>query len=816
MINYFIDVIVPFPLDNSFTYKVNQKEYEFIKIGFRIVVPFGKSKFITAIVVNKHNIPPDFYNPKEIEFIIDEESMMNNNQLKFFKWISEYYMCPMGQVVKVGLPSLLLLKSESEIVLINENKNDLIFSQEAEFLYQNLKINKKITFKEIISVLKKKNINRTVSELLDNNIIKLKEEIYDYFKPKILTKISFNNRPLNDQDKLNLLNSLTGKKSQQKVITALYNFSKNNYPTVKELINESGVSISTINCLINSNIIKKKIEIVNRVQFNYDEKTEIKKLSDDQSRALDDIVSSFKSKNVSLLHGVTSSGKTEIYATLINEYLKKSQQVLYLVPEIALTTQLISRLKKYFGDTLAVYHSKYSQEQRMEIWKKVIRNSNKARVVIGARSSIFLPFNNLGLIIVDEEHENAYKQFNPAPRYHARDSAIFLANIHNAKTLLGSATPSIESYFNAITNKYGLIKLDKRFGNISLPEIIINDLKESIVKKTITGNFSKLLLNNIKEACQNKEQIILFQNRRGHSPYLECSSCGFVYQCINCDVSLTYHQATNQLKCHHCGYQEENNILCKKCSNDNILKRGVGTQQVENEIKSLLPDVNVKRMDHDSTRKKNSFQEIISGFENNDFEILIGTQMLTKGLDFKNVSLVGVINADSLIYFPDFRSQEKCFQLLQQVAGRSGRAKKRGKVIIQTFNPNHELINKIVKNDYVGMFNEQLNQRFTFEYPPYTRLIKIILKQQDLNKLIMASNWLSKALRNQFENQLLGPESPVLARIKNKHIKNILIKIPVKNNLKKSKLIIKKILKTFQGISLFRNVDVLIDVDPHN
>ncbi len=814
--NYYIDVIVPLPLDNIFTYKVNLKEFEFIKVGFRVIVPFGKSKFITALVNNKHNNNPEFYIPKEIEFIIDEESSMNKNQLIFFKWISEYYMCPLGQVLKVGLPKLLLLKSESEIVLINENIENLKLTQSADLVFKNLLLNKKITYREIISILKKKNISKTINELSDYGLIKLKEEIYDYFKPKSIVRILFNDYPNNSLKKLKLLKSLKGKKSQQKVVKSLFSFSENNYSSVNDLIKKTGVSRGTINSLIESNILVKKVELVSRVQFDFSEKDKIKELSDDQNRAYKEIVSSFNNKNVSLLHGVTSSGKTEIYVKLINEFLKQNKQILYLVPEIALTTQLISRLKKYFGNSLAVYHSKYSQEQRTEVWKKVIKNNIKARVIIGARSSIFLPFNNLGLIIVDEEHENAYKQFNPSPRYHARDSAIYLASVHNAKILLGSATPSLESYFNAITKKYSLIKLEKRYGNVSLPKIIINDLKESIVKKSINGSFSFELLNNIKNSFENNEQVILFQNRRGHSPYIECNSCGFVYQCINCDVSLTYHQTTNKLKCHHCGFSEENDTKCKKCFKSTILKRGLGTQQVEEEVKTIFPKITVKRMDHDSTRKKNSFQEIITGFENNDFELLVGTQMLTKGLDFKNVALVGVLNADSLIYFPDFRSQEKCFQLLQQVAGRAGRVKKQGKVVIQTYNPKHDLMNKIVKNDYVGMFNEQLNQRFTFEYPPYSRLIKIILKNKDLNKLIKASDWLSQALRNEFQKELLGPESPLIARINNKHIKNILIKIPVNKSLKKSKYFINKTINSFKSISFFRSVDVIIDVDPYN
>jgi primosomal protein N' (replication factor Y) len=436
--------------------------------------------------------------------------------------------------------------------------------------------------------------------------------------------------------------------------------------------------------------------------------------------------------------------------------------------------------------------------------------------MLGARSALFLPFNNLGLIIVDEEHDPSFKQHQPAPRYHARDSAIYLANLHNAKVLLGSATPCVESYFNAKTGKYALVEMFTRFSGIALPKIQTIDIRKAHLKKQMTKQFAPKMLSSIVETLESGKQVILFQNRRGYSPVLSCGTCAHTPNCNSCDVSLTYHQTTNILKCHHCGFSEENDTKCKKCFKSTILKRGLGTQQVEEEVKNIFPEITVKRMDHDSTRKKNSFQEIISGFENNDFELLVGTQMLTKGLDFKNVALVGVLNADSLIYFPDFRSQEKCFQLLQQVAGRAGRVKKQGKVVIQTYNPKHDLMNKIVKNDYVGMFNEQLNQRFTFEYPPYSRLIKIILKNKDLNKLVKASDWLSQALRNEFKKELLGPESPLIARINNKHIKNILIKIPVNKSLIKSKDFINKIINSFRSISFFKSVDIIIDVDPYN
>tara|TARA_B100001093_G_scaffold112955_1_gene105287 strand:- start:22532 stop:24958 length:2427 start_codon:yes stop_codon:yes gene_type:complete len=807
--SFFVDIIVPYPLQNAFTYSVSKKEFDFLQHGFRVTVPFRNSKLITGIVFKKHKIQPKNYEPKEIEFIIDEKPIINDRQLKFFKWISNYYMCPLGQVIKIALPSLLLLKSESEIILTSKN-DEVSLTNESQILYQHLKINNKISFKDIVKLLSKKNINNCIEELLNYSLIKLNEEVYDYYKPKKILKIRFNKSRAKD-----LFNNLKNKKSQQKVIDIAIKSEQNTF-TIKDLISLTKVSRSTIDNLVKLGIFDKFYDEIDRQQFDYKNQINTKELSSHQDTALTNIQKSFLEKNVTLLHGVTSSGKTEIYVKLIEGYLKLNKQVLFLVPEIALTTQLISRLKLFFGDKLAVYHSRYSLEHRTEIWKKIINDDPKCRVVLGARSSIFLPFVKLGLVIVDEEHENAYKQFNPSPRYHARDSAIYLSAIHNSKTLLGSATPSLESYYNSITKKYGLVSLKKRFGNVSLPNVIIKDLKESLNKSDSSRSLSAFLVSQIKKKIDNDDQIMLFQNRRGYSPYLECSVCGFVFQCINCDVSLTFHRNNNEIKCHHCGYREENIGKCKKCNSTKILKKGLGTQQVEEEIKGIFPNFKTMRMDHDSTRKKNAFQKIIDDFENNEFKILVGTQMISKGLDFKNVTLVGVVNADSLIYFPDFRSQEKCFQLLSQVTGRAGRRNIQGQAIIQTYNPKHSIYKRIIENDYEGMFNEQLNQRLEFNYPPFTRLIKIILKHKDLNKLTKASNWFFELLNNNFVDQIIGPESPLVPRIKNKFIKNILIKIPVNKSLKKSKKILSKNIKSFHSVSIFRNIDISVDVDPNN
>ena len=806
----FIDVVVPLPIRTTFTYLVSQKEYDFLDLGFRVMVPFGKSKYITGIVISKHKKIPSKYQAKEIEYIIDKEQIVTDNQLTFFKWISDYYMCPLGLVIKVAMPKLLLLKSESEIILLSREFSKTKISKNSQKILDTLIDNEKLSLNDISLILKKKNVGSEINELLGKSIISVKEEVYDYFKPKILKTVSINSKKKTED----IVKSLKKKKSQLKVFL-WFSHQKNDISfTVNEIIEKCNVSRQTINNLINSNYLLKVDRIINRSQFLVEDLVSPKDLSKDQNLAFNEIKSSFKERNVSLLHGVTSSGKTEIYVKLIHEQIKNNNQVLYLVPEIALTTQLIIRLKKYFGDKLLVYHSKYTLDQRTEVWKRVLSDSGK--IILGARSSIFLPFKNLNLIIIDEEHENAYKQFNPAPRYHARDSAIYLAKIHNAKTLLGSATPSVESYFNAVSNKYGLINLTKRYNNVELPEIILKDLKESISNNKIKGSFSDFLLKNIKSTLEKGKQVIIFQNRRGYSPYQECESCGYVFYCKNCDVSLTYHSISNELKCHHCGYKLKNDNKCIKCSSNSLIKKGLGTQQITEEIKAYFPNYKVERMDQDSTKTKNSFLKLINDFEENKFQILVGTQMLSKGLDFKNVDLVGVINADSLIYFPDFRSQEKCFQLIKQVAGRSGRSKNKGKVIVQTYNPNHNLMLKIKKGDFKGMFNDQLNERHTFDYPPYTRIIKLVLKNKNIEDLKLGANWLFESLKTNFDNFIYGPEFPIIPRLQNKYINQIQIKIPLDYNLNKSKKIILKTIAKFESISDFRSTQISIDVDPFN
>jgi primosomal protein N' (replication factor Y) len=515
------------------------------------------------------------------------------------------------------------------------------------------------------------------------------------------------------------------------------------------------------------------------------------------------------------LHGITSSGKTEIYTHLIQKTIDAEKQVLYLLPEIALTTQIISRLEYFFGDKISVFHSKYSINERVEVWNNLLEEKNKAQIILGARSSVLLPFSNLGLIIVDEEHETSYKQFDPSPRYNARDTAIVLAREHGAKILLGSATPSIESFYNVNNDKYGYVKLQRRFGNVLLPEIELVDIKEKHRKKRMTGHFSDRLITLIQDSLKEKEQVILFQNRRGYAPIVECTTCGIAPQCPNCDVSLTYHKFKNELRCHYCGFNRNMPETCPACENPTLSSKGFGTEQIELELKELFPQTKIGRMDLDTTRGKYGYHKIIMAFQSQEIDILVGTQMLSKGLDFQNVTLVGILNADNMLNFPDFRAHERSYQLMVQVSGRAGRAKKRGKVAIQTFNPFHQILQQVTTHDYEKMYEDQMNERHQFHYPPLVRILKITLKHKDYQRVNSAADWLGVSLKNNFRDCVLGPTSPVISRIRNQHIKTLLIKLPNNQSVKYSKSLIQKIKNSFQAISEFRSVRLNIDVDSY-
>ena len=583
--------------------------------------------------------------------------------------------------------------------------------------------------------------------------------------------------------------------------------------STKQLLEISSISSSVLKGLISADVFEEYVIQEDRINFDKNKEETNLQLSQPQQKAFDEIENEFLIKEVCLLHGITASGKTEIYVKQIEKYLSQGKQVLYLLPEIALTTQLVSRLTKYFGNKVAVFHSKYSNNERVEVWQNVLNNSETAQIVIGARSALFLPFSNLGFIIIDEEHEQTFKQQDPAPRYHARDAAIVLASYFRAKIILGSATPSIESYYNANSGKYGLVSLHQRFGNFQLPEIELVDLKDSYFRKRMNGHFSLTLIEKISEALANGEQVILFQNRRGFSPILECSTCGHVPQCPQCDVSLTYHKFKNQLRCHYCSYSIAKPTNCHACSSIVLETKGFGTEQIELELAELFPQKNIKRMDQDTTRGKYSFEKIIDGFKNREIDILVGTQMLAKGLDFDNVSLVGVMNADNMLYHPDFRAFERSFQMLTQVSGRSGRAEKRGNVIIQTYNPLHNIIQQVTHTDYIGMYTEQLYERKIYKYPPFFRIIKLTLKHREFEKVKEGAMWLYQVLQQNLNIPVLGPEEPLISRIRNEYIRTIMVKIPAETSLQGTKKTIQKMLNSFDMVAQYRTIKVTINVD---
>lgn len=813
---YFIDVILPIPLKQTFTYSVNKDEAAFLKQGMRVAIPFGKSKVYTGIVFQVHDQPPVGYETKSIDHILDEEPNITTIQLKHWEWLAGYYMCSLGEVIKAALPSAFLLESETIIKLSSRNFQDEESLSDDEFvLYEALQHQSSLHINDARSILDRNNIVSVIQKLIDKNIIEVEETVYEQYTPKLKRYIKLASEYTSEESLKALLDSLSRAHKQRDVLMHLFMLNTQTKKPISStmLQKKSEASAATLKSLIDKGILEEYFIQQDRIEFLGETGSDIKTLNEAQTKAHEEIKTSFKNNDVVLLHGVTSSGKTEIYVSLIEEIINSGKQVLYMLPEIALTTQLISRLQKYFGERISVYHSKFSVNERVEVWKNVLAEKPKAQVVIGARSSMFLPFKNLGLIIVDEEHEPSFKQYSPAPRYNARDSAIVLANLQKAKLLMGSATPSLESYYNAKTGKFGLVTLKKRFGNVLMPEIELVDVKEKNRKKQMTGHFSDILLEEMREVLKNGEQVILFQNRRGFSPVVECTTCGISPQCPNCDVSLTFHQHKNQLRCHYCGYHMAMMQSCIACGSETLDTKGFGTEQIETELKTLFPNHKIARMDQDTTKGKNSYSKLIEALENEEIDILVGTQMLAKGLDFRNISLVGVMNADNLLNFPDFRAHERSFQLLQQVSGRAGRTHKRGKVLIQTYNPYHQILKQVSVNDYEAMYKEQLEERYNYKYPPFFRTIKIVFKDKNLSRVQKSSAWFGQALEIQFKENVLGPEPPPIGRIKNKYIINLLVKIPKNQSLEKTKKYIENVQRSFNSIKEFSSVRVNIDVD---
>lgn len=813
---FFIDVILPLSLERNFTYAITKAEVDFIKKGVRVAVPFGKNKVYTGIVYNIHHNAPTAYEAKSIHSILDEFPVINPFQFKLWEWMSSYYLCSMGEIMRAAMPNAFLLESETIISLNPSAKFETNALKDDEYLViEALQQQTSLKVDEINAIIDRKNSFPVLKRLLNHKVIALEQELTEKYKPKLIRCVRLHPNYQHENALQELIEALKNASKQRDIVLSYFNLATHTKQIkVADLKIKSNATSTQIKLLIDREVFEEYHYQTDRIQFQDSEDNASITLNSYQKTALEDIENLFETQNIVLLHGVTSSGKTEIYVKKIESILAEGKQALYLVPEIALTSQLVQRLQKYFGNQIAVYHSRYSQNERVEVWNHVLNQSENARVVIGARSSVFLPFSNLGLIIVDEEHEQSYKQFDPSPRYHARDTAIVLAALFKAKTLLGSATPSIESFHNATKiKKYGYVALNKRFNNVLMPEIELVDLTDKYKRKRMTGHFSDRLITEIKEALETDSQVILFQNRRGYSPVVSCNTCGHTPECPNCDVSLTYHQYKNQLRCHYCSHTMAMQQFCGACGGVEIDSKGFGTEQIQQEIELLFPEAKVARMDLDTTRGKYSYDRIISSFENKEVDILVGTQMVTKGLDFRHVKLVGVLNADQLINFPDFRAHERSFQLLQQVAGRAGRTDTRGKVVVQTYNPYHTILQQVSINDFESMFVEQLEDRRIYKYPPFCRIIKLTIKHKDYNKVNEGSDWLAIRLRHVFKDNVLGPEFPVVSRIRNQYHKNILLKIPQNQSLVKTKSVLQKIKMSFSSTKDYRAARLLINVD---
>ena len=821
----FVEVILPLALPKLYTYSVPDEYSNQMKVGVRVVVQFGKKKLYSAIVHSLHSNAPEAYQTKDILQVIDSEPLISEAQIRFWEWMANYYMCTLGEVMKAALPSGLKMESETLVSLSDSTVLTPLLSDSESILLEVMGDGKTQTIQQLVSKIDLPNPMGVIKGLLEKKVLSIYESIEPIFKPKFETYVRLHSRIKTDVDVNKLFDELARATAQQKylmaflALTAQTKSTFSGWVSKKELAEKAQASPAAFNALVDKNVFEVESREVSRLSFEEDSAESNLKLTPTQSETLQKVNDEFESKSVVLLHGVTSSGKTEMYIRLIQEQLSNGKQVLYLLPEIALTAQIINRLKKFFGNRVGVYHSKFSDNQRVEVYHSLLNDVSDASkpsydIILGVRSSIFLPFRRLGLIIVDEEHENTFKQFNPAPRYHARDSAIMLSQMCGAKVLLGTATPSVESYYNAQVGKYGFATITQRYQDISLPEITVVDTLMARKKKLMKSIFSPQLLDSITEALGKGEQVILFQNRRGYSPFVECDECAWIPQCNHCSVSLTLHKLGNQLVCHYCGYAIQNPSACLACGSARLSTKGFGTEKVEDELGIFFPQAVVERMDLDSTRSRNSYERIIAEFEQGKVDILVGTQMVTKGLDFDRVSLVGILNADNMLNFPDFRAYERSFQLMAQVSGRAGRKFKQGKVLIQTSNPEHTVIAQVVRNDFEGHFKQQLVERKDFRYPPYFRLIRLSIKHRDKKVLEVAAEQLGRNLRAKFKERILGPEEPLISRVQNYYIKDILIKLERNIDLPKAKMAIQQEIDRINEYKPFRSLIILPDVDP--
>ncbi|MBE0649298.1 MAG: primosomal protein N' [Bacteroidales bacterium] len=822
----FAEVLLPLPVPGTFTYRIPFAMNQIVHKGQRVSVQFGSRKVYAGLILELHEKAPATGIPKYILSVLDEKPLVNNLQIEFWKWISDYYMSTLGEVMNVAVPSAFKLSSESKIILSETFKPDSESLTDSEYLItEALMQQKRLTIKEVGQIVGYEKVLPLLKSMIQKQMIFMEEELNSSYKPKLEKYLLFADA-YHEESALHELLDQLGRRAPKQLEILMAMMTLVGLPLKKgvlvkksDLQQKLGGNLTALKALVDKGVLIEEEKPASRFNEEDTANGDIIVFSEEQKRAFDELQKEMQEHRVILLHGVTSSGKTEIYIKLIEDALKKGKQVLYLLPEIALTTQIIRRLRIHFGDEIGVYHSRYNQNERAEVWENVAGLQGEDvhkpyRIILGPRSAMFLPFENLGLIIVDEEHDQSYKQFDPAPRYNARDASIYLAGLHDAKVVLGSATPAIETYYNAQSGKYGLVSLTERYGGIEMPRILVVDMKEEKRRRMLRSHFSSVLLKHIEGALEQKQQAILFQNRRGFSLRIECEECNWVPQCKNCDVTMTYHKKQELLRCHYCGYSRPVPPVCEHCGSPHLTMEGFGTEKVEEELSIILPNARIDRMDLDTTRSKNSFQRIFSDFENGKTDILTGTQMVTKGLDFDNVQVVGILSADNMLRFPDFRAHERSFQLMEQVSGRAGRKNKQGTVVIQSWEPSHLVIKDVVRHDFLSMFRRELDERQKFHYPPFYRLIIIKLRHKDPVILNNAADILAKDMRVRFGKLVYGPEYPMVPRIKNLYIKQIMLKVPrgAQQNIQKEEL--RQVLSDFNRHTHLKSVQIQLDVDP--
>ncbi len=817
----FANVILPLPISGSFTYSVPSVFEDEIEVGSRVLVQFGKKNYYTGIVELVHNNQPSDYEVKEIMMVLDAKPIVRHPQLKLWNWLAEYYLCSVGEVYKAAVPSGLKVESETYILLnsdyeYDENQN---LTERMALVIQLLDRNGRMKISEIERETGFKNLGTLVNKMLEMGLVLIDERIVDKYRARKETLVRLN-CDRNDNEALHgFFDIVKRARQQEKMLIAYLDLSAwMQSATPKEvlksdLLERSGASPAVLKGLVDKGVLEIYKKEINRFTVDVSESAELPQLSNAQLAAYNSILDKWKENKVTLLRGVTGSGKTEIYSHLINDVLNLGQQVLYLVPEISLTTQLTSRLQKIFGKRLLIYHSKFSDNERVDVWKKLL-STHEPLIVLGVRSSVFLPFAKLGLVIVDEEHESSYKQYDPAPRYNARDAAIVLASMHGAMTLLGSATPAVETYYKAKNGRFGLVELLERYDNMRMPEVKVVDMHDQRKRKECRGLYSNPLLVASRKALGEGKQVIMFQNRRGYAPMVECKECAWVPKCKNCDVSLVFHRNIRELRCHYCGYSMTLPNLCPVCGQDSVETYGYGTERIADDLNEIFNEYRVARMDLDTTRNKDAYEDIIEDFSSHKTDILVGTQMVTKGLDFERVRVVGVLNADSILNYPDFRSNERAFNMIEQVAGRAGRKNEVGEVYVQTTDPNNQIIEKVKTHDYEGYYDEQIDERQRFAYPPFTKIVNIYIKHKDERMVnSLAVNYVLE-LRKIFGNRVLGPEKPIVGRVANYYIQSIMLKIEANASMRKVKDLLRTVYERVSVDKNMRSAILYYDVDP--